>query len=88
MLLSFEDITADVSGLNILSDFLDGKRFTKSEMNIKVCFLQEESEFVSSTSESFSILDEVSLALSDTFEEVSAGLVGAESKSSDLLCCV
>ena len=73
-----------MSGLNILSDFLDGMRLTKSEMNIKVCFLQEESVPISSTSESVSIFPAWSLVPSETFDAVSAGLAGAESKSSDL----
>ena len=85
-MLSFEYITADESGLNILSDFLERKRFANSEINIKICFRQEESEIVSSKSESFSILADASFVLSDTFEAVSAGLVGAESKSSYFEC--
>ena len=83
LVYSLESITADMSGLNILSDLFEANRFMNSEINIKVCFLQEESEMLSSNSESVSILAERSLVLSDTFEAVSAGLAGAESKSSD-----
>ena len=76
-----------MSGLNILSIFLEENRFTNSEIAIRVCFLQEESVLASSKSESLSSLLERSLVLSDTFEAVSAGLAGAESKSSDLDRC-
>jgi hypothetical protein len=81
LLFSLEYITADVSGLNILSDFLEGVCLINSEMNRKACFLQEHSVLVSSISESVSIFE--SLLLSDTLEAVSVGLAGAESKSSD-----
>ena len=52
-----------------------------SARKIIACFFQEMSVLVSSASESVSIFE--SLWLSETFEAVSVGLAGAESKSSD-----
>ncbi len=84
LLLSANDITADVSGLKILSAFL-GSSLTNSEINAMICFRQLPSETASSASDSFSnvFLAAASLLLSEIFE-VSAGLGGAESISSPL----